>query len=244
MINSDIIRNAKNLNNLFNYSLPYPHIVIDNFIQKDILNDVLNELLTFNDWSFDEGLTSFQVNKFYVPATDSDESMKKSLDIIKNKAPIAFKTLNYLYSDDVMNFMTTLTGIPNLQPDKSWFGAGIHKIVNDGRLAIHSDFNLNWKTNKYRRANLLLYLNKDWKDEYNGHLELWETDMSKCALKIAPIFNRAVIFNTDKTSYHGHTQPLNVPPGIARYSLALYYYSDVPPKNDEEQRFVTWKNTV
>ena len=25
----------------------------------------------------------------------------------------------------------------------------------------------------YRRLNLLLYLNKDWQEEFRGHLELW-----------------------------------------------------------------------
>ena len=50
--------------------------------------------------------------------------------------------------------------------------------------------------------------------------------MSKCVKSIKPIFNRAVIFSTDDTSYHGHPDPLNCPENIQRRSLAFYYYSN------------------
>ena len=34
-----------------------------------------------------------------------------------------------------------------------------------------------------------------------------------------------VIFNTTKTSLHGHPEPLNVPDHISRESIAVYYYT-------------------
>lgn len=244
MINPSVLNNVNNLREVFKTASPFPHIVIDNFFDEQTLNVVLAELIGFEEWNFDMDLPKFQVNKFFVPATDTDELTKESLEILSQKTPTTFNTLNYFYSPEAINFVSTLIGVDNLLGDTSWFGAGAHKVINGGKLAVHADFNRNWKTNKYRRANLLLYLNKDWKDEYKGHLELWKRDMSACAAKIAPIFNRVVIFNTDKTSYHGHTEALNVPEGVARYSLALYYYNDNPPPEDEEQRFVTWKNEV
>ena len=36
--------------------------------------------------------------------------------------------------------------------------------------------------NKERRLNIILYLNKTWKDEWNGDTELWNTDMTKNVL--------------------------------------------------------------
>jgi len=68
-------------------------------------------------------------------------------------------------------------------------------------------------------------LNKNWKDEYGGNLEIWDKNMVKKVKSIAPLFNRCVIFNTDSNSYHGHPDPLNTPPGITRKSIALYYYT-------------------
>ena len=37
---------------------------------------------------------------------------------------------------------------------------------------MHTDFNFIKERKLYRRLNLLIYLNSDWKDEYNGALEL------------------------------------------------------------------------
>jgi len=243
MISKNLFQDAKEISEYYRNAQPFPHIIIDNFLQEDILDIVLREMQNYDAWSHDTQIPQYQVNKYYTPATDTDEDTARSLGILEQKSPITYATLKYLYSKDAMQFLSELTGIENLQSDPSWFGAGVHKVRNSGKLAVHADFNLNWKINKYRRINLLLYMNKDWKDEYNGHLELWERDMSACAGKIAPVFNRAVIFNTDRTSYHGHTVPLNVPPEVSRYSLALYYYTDTPPPDDEEQRFVTWKNS-
>ena len=71
-------------------------------------------------------------------------------------------------------------------------------------------------------------MKEDWKDEYNGHLELWDfTNSKKGKLieKIAPSFNRAVIFETNEISYHGHPLPLNTPKELNRKSIATYYYT-------------------
>lgn len=40
-----------------------------------------------------------------------------------------------------------------------------------------------------------------------------------------PIANRAVIFATSETSFHGHPEPMRLPKGTYRKSIALYYYS-------------------
>jgi Rps23 Pro-64 3,4-dihydroxylase Tpa1-like proline 4-hydroxylase len=81
-------------------------------------------------------------------------------------------------------------------------------------------------------------MNHDWKDEYNGHLELWERDYSREVVKIAPVFNRVVIFDIENAP-HGHLTPLMVPSNISRYSLALYYFL---PKASEEPRPVFFSN--
>jgi hypothetical protein len=110
--------------------------------------------------------------------------------------------------------------------DPSFFGGGLHWIENGGYLEIHADFNHLRKYNLARRINLLLYLNKDWKDEYNGQLELWDRATMTKGKAVAPLFNRAVIFSTVKEALHGHPTPLAAPPGLARRSLALYYYTN------------------
>ncbi|MCL6563404.1 MAG: 2OG-Fe(II) oxygenase, partial [Firmicutes bacterium] len=51
-------------------------------------------------------------------------------------------------------------------------------------------------------------LNEHWKDDGDGFLELWDDKVKHCVKKIAPIFNRGVLFETGDTSCHGHPEPL------------------------------------
>ena len=67
---------------------------------------------------------------------------------------------------------------------------------------------------------------------YQGDLELWSTDASHCVKTIVPVFNRAVIFNTRSDTFHGHPQPLAVPEGCFRRSIAMYYYTTQRPENE------------
>ena len=90
-----------------------------------------------------------------------------------------------------------------------------------------------------RRINVLIYLNKGWKPEYNGELELWSGDMQERVVSIAPTFNRCVIFNTSTNSYHGHPVPLATPEGVTRKSIALYYYTSDESIFDQQSRHPT-----
>ena len=119
-----------------------------------------------------------------------------------------------------------MTRIENLIADPHFEGGGLHQIVSGGKLAVHADFNKHTYFKLDRRLNMLIYLNKNWRDEYGGHFELWDRNMTKMVSKVAPLFNRVVIFTTSKDSYHGHPDPLTCPPDMTRKSLALYYYTN------------------
>ena len=107
--------------------------------------------------------------------------------------------------------MQTLTGIDENQSDPYLQGGGLHELRNDGYLNIHADFNIHPTLKLDRRLNILIYLNKNWEDEFGGNLQLWNKDMTKCEKKIIPIFNRMVIFSTTDFSYHGNPDKINCP---------------------------------
>jgi Rps23 Pro-64 3,4-dihydroxylase Tpa1-like proline 4-hydroxylase len=138
---------------------------------------------------------------------------------------VARNVCQELNSGYVLDWLESLTGVPRLIADTRLFGGGLHQTVNGGKLSIHVDFNIEPHTKLRRRLNFLIYLNKDWQDEWEGHLELWDVNKTKCVKRIAPEFNRAVIFNTNGSSWHGHPTPLKTPEHITRKSLALYYYN-------------------
>ena len=56
--------------------------------------------------------------------------------------------------------------------------------------------------------------------------------MKYCGKKIAPNFNRMVIFSTNDFSNHGHPDPITCPDDISRKSIALYYFSKGRPLSD------------
>jgi hypothetical protein len=77
-----------------------------------------------------------------------------------------------------------------------------------------------------------LYLNEGWNEEWGGHFELWDRSMHHCVRKVAPLFNRLVVFSTTDFSFHGHPDPLDCPSNVTRKSLALYYYSNGRPNHE------------
>ena len=140
--------------------------------------------------------------------------------------PTLRSILDELNSPRFVDFVSSLIGIDHLIPDPSLEGGGLHQSGTGGFLNIHADFTVHPHNRKWqRRANILLYLNDDWKPEYGGDLELWSADMKECVEKVTPLANRVLIFTTDATSFHGHPEPMTCPEDVSRQSLALYYFT-------------------
>jgi hypothetical protein len=192
---------------------PYPHIVLENFLNPDELDACIDE---FNELNETDGWINY---KHY---NEKKRGLNK-LDVL----PTAIKaTINELNSPEFLQFLSKITGINGLLKDDHLEGGGIHQSGRGGFLNIHADFTVhphhrNWQ----RRVNVLVYLNKGWQEEWGGKLELWDRQMKACEVKVLPVFNRCVIFNTDADSYHGHPEPMGCPEDRFRRSIALYYYT-------------------
>jgi len=129
-----------------------------------------------------------------------------------------------LHSSLFLNFLEKLTGINGLIPDP-YFAEGSYAMSQrDGFLDIHADFSHHDKLNLERRLNILIYLNDDWKDEYEGALNLYDINLN-IIKKIYPIGNRVAIFTTSENSFHGFPEVIKCPKNIVRKSINLYYYT-------------------
>jgi len=197
---------------------PFPHFCLDNFLNEDFANEVYNSFPSFNH-AQEIGFEFSAVNeKKKVQITDA------------SKFPPAIAKLNELLaSDEFVEMMSDLMGIPHLLADTELNGGGIHETNSGGRLDVHVDFNYLTHRDYHRRLNLLIYFNKDWKEEYGGYLDIWGKDVKKCYGEFAPIFNRVCCFATSEISYHGVT-PLTCPPDMMRKSFATYYYTKEAPE--------------
>jgi hypothetical protein len=216
----DLQKFGESLSNDYLNAEPFPSIYIDDFFDEQFLNEVLNE---FPDLS---KLDSINFN---------DPNQKKFAG--KGESTFGYNTrllMHYLNSEPFLLFLTKLTGIKEkLIPDPYFEGGGLHEIKQGGLLKVHADFNKHSETRLDRRINVLVYLNKDWEENYGGHFELWDKNMKKCVTKITPKFNRVAIFSTTDVSYHGHPDPLNCPSHRSRKSLALYYFTNGRPINEK-----------
>jgi Rps23 Pro-64 3,4-dihydroxylase Tpa1-like proline 4-hydroxylase len=193
---------------------PYPHFIIDGFLKKETLDAILKEMdeLTI-DKSYYYGNQHIEKNKY---------AFKNNFDINLQEL---FKELN---SDEFISILETNSKITNIiRNNLELNGAGVHKVLNEGFLCMHTDFE-GYRDNKYglldRRLNLLLYMNPEWKQDYGGELCLYDKIASKITKKIMPLLNRCVIFFTPG-NIHGHPTPLKLSENICRQSITTYYYT-------------------
>jgi hypothetical protein len=191
---------------------PFPHIVLDNLVDPASIEQAIAE---FPHLDGGEWISYLHVNERKFGQTDP-ESWGPTLQAI----------LAELNSPRFVALLEKLTGIDDLFADESLEGGGLHQSTTGGFLNIHADFTVHpqhadWQ----RRVNALLYFNHDWLPEFGGDLELWSTDMMRCEETVAPLANRLVVFTTSPDSFHGHPEPMRCPQGMARKSMALYYFS-------------------
>jgi len=192
---------------------PFPHLVFDDVLFPEV---------------FDRAATEF-------PAKD-DDFWKGYLHVNETKyantqpdtwGPTLTAVARELCSARFVTFLEELTGIEDLMADWSMDGGGLHQTLRGGHLNIHADFSTHHTHDNWaRRVNILLYLNREWRDEWGGKLELWDHDMTVCQDRVTPAGNRMLVFTTSLDSFHGHPDGLTCPPDVARRSMALYYFTE------------------
>ena len=196
---------------------PFPNIELNDFFNQKFLEKVLKE---FPDLENLEKTNKYINNNEIKYANNQYDLFPETIKVF----------LDFLNSPPFLKFIQNITSIKeNLVADKELNGGGLHEIKKGGVLKIHTDFNRHPTLDLDRRVNVLIYLNKNWKDEYGGHLELWDREMRECKKKIVPNFNKIVIFSTNDFSNHGHPNPVTCPNNYSRKSIALYYFSKGRP---------------
>jgi Rps23 Pro-64 3,4-dihydroxylase Tpa1-like proline 4-hydroxylase len=203
---------------------PFRYVIFENFFYPNKAELIHQNYPSIRDGKWDGTTYLDQKNKFQKTTFESGSVMDR-----------VFKELN---SSTFLNWLQEVTEIEDrLVGDDELFGGGLHQSVNGAFLNVHVDYNTHPKTKFHRRLNVLVYMNKDWKDEYEGHLELWDLSQGDKVLlgKYAPTFNRCVIFETNEISFHGHPKALNAPKDVNRKSIATYYYTETRPEHEIAQ---------
>lgn len=198
---------------VYSAAQPFPHMVFDDVLTTEAFRRAVTEFPAVED-AFWKSYLHVNETKYSNTAPDS-------------WGPTLQAVAREFCSERFVQFLTDLTGIDGLLPDWSMDGGGLHQTLRGGHLNIHADFTAhhtheNWA----RRVNILLYLNDEWEESWGGQLELWDPEMKACQDKVTPAGNRMLVFATSLDSFHGHPDGLTCPPGVARRSMALYYFTE------------------
>ncbi len=212
LIERDGVREkGADLRERYNAAEPFPHVVIENFLPRPIIDMCIAE--------FDQSRADHQ------RVFDRSQERAKRQFNPEDLSPGPRALFYSFNSRPFLKMLENITGIDGLIPDPYFLGGGFHEIGTGGHLSMHADFNHHKLMDLERRINVLIYLNDDWRDEYGGQLELWDSGMTACVRSVIPEANRCVIFNTTSQSMHGNPHPVNHPDGRSRKSIALYYYT-------------------
>lgn len=205
------------LRDQFQSAEPYPHFVIDEFLEPAFAREVAASYPTYRE-AQGLGLEFDALNeKSKIQVTDS------------TKFPAAVAKLHeFLSSSRFLDDLSYITGIPRLLADAQLMGGGMHMTGPGGRLDVHIDFNYDEKRAYHRRLNILIYLNENWESDWGGQLELWDRDVRQCHRVVEPQLNRCVVFETSEISFHG-VRPIKRSAARVRQSFAAYYYTLEPP---------------
>jgi len=208
---------------------PFPHAVMRGMWRDRFLNRVRDAVQEHEQWDGEKKFYGF-VAKRWCSTWD--------------KLPTSVvRLINFTSRPEFIRQIEAMTGEKGLIPDPYLEGAGIHSTGDGGFLKLHADFNWHKKMQLYRRLNLLIYLNDNWDESWGGQLDLarsTETGELQVENTVYPHFNTTVVFTTDDSSFHGQPNPMELPEGVRRNSIALYYYvSQKPETLGEEKRLGT-----
>lgn len=228
-IDPNVVDQADRIGHDFVANTPFPHVIIDDFLQTVFAQKLLDDFPDFSRGNSigDDGregpkATFAQVAKLGRPYSAFD-------DLIK--------------SQSFLLLLSRLTRVNDLLYDPFYLGGGTHENRCGASLDAHIDFNYHPTERWHRRLNLLLYLNRNWQAEWGGSLELFRDprEDAVAAICIEPQFNRCVIFETSERSWHGFSQ-ISLPvdkPDITRKSIALYFYTTDRPVDQVAPRHST-----
>jgi len=218
----DWVNNIDDLREKFINAEPFEHVVIDNFLNEKYANE-LHDIYpnNFDNWYKYEN--PIEVKYTYDKINNLDDKIKNYF--------------YYLSSDKLIDVFRKISNIEDLTTDEYLHGAGLHCHPRHGKLNIHLDYEKHPFSAKERRLNIIYFLNKDWKQEWNGQNELWDKNAEKCVAKTDIVFNRAIIFKTNDISWHGLPEKILCPEDEHRKSFAYYYVSPLRTiKNENEYR--------
>ena len=193
---------------------PYKHLIVDDFLPNNLAKKCLDSFPKLDDdcWQHENDKNiEIKSRTTWVSEFDIPDNIIESVRIINSSL--------------ILRSFSKIFGIEKLMPDPYFSGGGLNITQKGGLLDVHVDGNYHDASGLNRRMNAIIYLNPGWEKSWGGEFGIYNSNGTQLIKKVAPLFNRLVVFDTHDYSYHGLPDPIKFPNGKNRKSIILYYYT-------------------
>jgi hypothetical protein len=224
MLAESVIEDIRKYRESFFHASPFKHTVIENFFEPNFAERLLADFPLFDPvlaW-----------NEVYGGAWGKAVNTK-----IRSISPAYEELYGLIGSAQFLDLLSEVSGIPGLLPDPTLYGGGTHENLHGQDLDPHVDFNYDERQKLHRRLNLIVFLNKGWEGRWGGSLEIHSNPRRPLQNQIQsyePVFNRAVLFETNEYSWHGFPK-IKLPEEErhrSRKSISIYLYTRERPAEE------------
>ena len=170
--------NIPGFKHAFNNAWPYKHLVIDNFLEEELAEQILKDFPPPISMDI-HGSNSKRLLGWQINPLSSNYNPKSSLNFL----------FDYLRLNELREVFRDITGIKTrLLSDPGYYGSGLLLAPRGGVHKIHADRTYHPISSIFPRLVFLLYFNKNWLPQYGGGLQLWNKSINK-SKTVAPLFN-------------------------------------------------------
>lgn len=216
MINFLCEKKIKELSINFKSSSPFPHVIIDNFLDYEFFNKISEEMGHYYTENKDNG-------KNWNTDAENGKWGSTGLDLPENLVMLD----NFLKSESFIDFLEDISGFKGLKVTKNINGVGFsffHSMKPGAFLIPHTDHTRDLNEGPYHVLNVIIYMSKEWDPNWGGGTTLFDKKVNlNTDVEYKP--NRALIFMHSPHSIHG-TQKISDLAKSQRFSTYYDYYSD------------------
>ena len=215
-VSATVIDRADSYRDTFLHAWPFKHLAMEDFFEASFAERLLAEFPRF-----DPELARNEMGEIAGKAVNTR---------IREISPAYRELYDIIGGKPFLELMSRISGIPDLILDPKMYGGGTHENRHGQELDPHVDFNYDEARQLHRRLNVIVYLNKGWRTEWGGAIEIHSNprDPEKNQIRaFDPVFNRCVMFETNEVSWHGFPR-INLPPdprALSRKSISIYLYT-------------------